>query len=91
MKGSERLMTVTLEIPEELAQRLGPEAARMSREALGLEAHRQGRWTEAELGRFLGVTRLALDQFLKDHGVDLRYTWDDLERERQAHRELDRL
>jgi len=29
-------MTVTLEIPEELAQRLGPQAARMSREALGL-------------------------------------------------------
>jgi len=30
-------MTVTLEIPEELAQRLGPEAARMSREAAGRE------------------------------------------------------
>lgn len=81
-------MTVTLEIPEELARRLGPEAARMSREALGLEAHRQGLWTEAELGRFLGLTRLALDRFLKDHGVDLAYTWDDLERERKIHREI---
>lgn len=81
-------MTVTLEIPEELAQRLGPEALRMSCEALGLEAHRQGLWTEAELGRFLGLTRLALDRFLKDHGVDLAYTWDDLERERKLHREI---
>ena len=81
-------MTVTLEIPEELARRLGPEAAQMSRDALGLEAHRQGLWTEAELGRFLGLTRLTLDQFLKDHGVEFAYTWDDLERERKLHRTL---
>jgi hypothetical protein len=81
-------MTVTLEIPDALAQRLGPEAARMSREALGLEAHRQGLWTEAELGRFLGLNRLALDRFLKEHGVEIAYDWDDLERERRVHREL---
>lgn len=81
-------MTVTLEIPEELAGRLGPQAARMSREALGLEAHRQGLWTESELGRYLGLTRLALDQFLKDHGVELVYSWDDLQRERSLHLEI---
>ena len=81
-------MTVTLEIPEELAQRLGPQAALISREALALEAHRQGLWTEAELGRFLGLSRVALDQFLKDHCVELAYTWDDLELEREVHRKL---
>ena len=81
-------MTLTLEIPEELAQRLGPEAARLSREALGLEAHRQGLWTEAELGRFLGLSRFALDQFLKDHGVELAYTWEDVQLERELHRRL---
>lgn len=81
-------MTVTLEIPEELAARLGTGALRMSREALGLEAHRQGLWTEAELGRFLGLTRLALDRFLKNHQVDLAYTWEDLELERKTHLDL---
>ena len=81
-------MTVTLEIPEELAQRLGPQAARVSREALGLEALRQGLWTEAELGRFLGLTRLAWNQFLKDHGIELAYSWKDLERERELYRKL---
>lgn len=81
-------MTLTLEIPEELARRLGPEALQVSREALALEALRQGLWTEAELGRFLGLSRLALDQFLKRHGVELAYTWDDLERERRLHRQL---
>jgi hypothetical protein len=44
-------MTVTFEIPDQLAGRLGPDAARMSHEALGLEAHRQGLWTEAERER----------------------------------------
>ena len=77
-------MIVTVEIPEDLARRLGPEANRMSREALGLEAHRKGLWTEADLGRFLGLNRLALDQFLKDHGVELAYGWDDLEHERDV-------
>ena len=81
-------MTVIPVIPEELGRRLGPEAARMSREALGLEALRQRLGTEAELGRFLGLTRLALDHFLKDHGVDLAYQWDDLERERTVFREI---
>ena len=81
-------MMVTLEIPEELARRLGSQAVRMSQEALGLEALRPGLWTEAELGRFLGLTRLALDQFLKDHGVELAYTWEDVERERELHRKL---
>jgi hypothetical protein len=81
-------MTVTLEIPEELARHLGPEALRMSREALGLEAHRQGLWTESELGVFLGLSRVALDLFLKEHGVELDYNWDDLEYERRVQREL---
>jgi hypothetical protein len=81
-------MIVTLEIPDELARRLGAEAPRMSREALAVEAHRQGLWTEAELGEFLGLSRLALDRFLNEHGVELAYSWEDLERERKVHREL---
>ena len=85
-----RAMTVTLEIPEELASRLGPAATRLSREALGIEALRRGFWTEAELDRFLSLSRMALDRFLKDHGVELSYTWDDLERERELHRALPR-
>ena len=81
-------MTVTVDIPEELAERPGPQATRISREALALEAHRQGLWAEAELGRFLGLSRVALDQFLKDHGVELACGWEDLEREREVHRTL---
>jgi len=81
-------MTLTLVIPEELAQHLGSEALRMSRDALGLEAYRRGLWTEAELSQFLGLTRISLDRFLKHHGIDLSYTWQDLERERKLHCDL---
>ncbi len=49
-------MIVAREIPEELAQRLGPRTVRISREGLRLEAHRQGERSEAEVGRFLGLT-----------------------------------
>ena len=81
-------MTISLDIPEELAARLGSRATDMSREALGLAALKAGLWTEAELGRFLRLPRLALAQFLKDHDVEIPYTWEDLEEERELYRNL---
>jgi hypothetical protein len=80
-------MTIVVDIPEELAARLGSRAAAMSREGLGLAALKEGLWTEAELGRFLGLPRLALAQFLKDH-VEIPYTWEDLERERALYQKF---
>lgn len=81
-----------MEIPEELAERLGADPARLpaqALEALVLEAHRQGKLSEAEVGRMLGIaSRFQLDRFLKDHGIELAYTREDLEYERQMHREL---
>ena len=81
-------MTITVHIPEELAARLGSRAATMSREGLGLAALKEGLWTESELGRFLDLPRLALAQFLKDHDVEIPYTWEDLEREREIYRKF---
>ena len=81
-------MTITIDIPEELAERLGDRVASMPREGLALAAIREGLWTEAELGQFLGLPRLAIDQFLKDNGVEIPYTWEDLERERALFRKL---
>ena len=88
VEGESTVVTITLDIPEELAARLGSRAATMSREGLGLAALREGLWTEAELGQFLGLPRLALSQFLKAHGVEIPYTWDDLERERETYRQF---
>ena len=75
-------MTITLEIPEEPAGRPGNRAAAMSRESFGLAALKEGLWTEVQPGRFLGLSRIAPDQFLKNHGVEIPYIFEDLERER---------
>ncbi len=81
-------MTITTDIPEELAERLGDRVASLPSEGLAVAAIREGLWTEAELGRFLGLPRLAIDHFLKDNGVEIPYTWEDLERERALFRKL---
>ena len=85
-------MLITVEIPEELAQRLGSDPIHLPRqalEALVLEGHRQGKLSEAEVGRLLGIeSRFRIERFLKDHGVELAYTRDDLEYERRVDREL---
>jgi hypothetical protein len=85
-------MTATIDIPVSLAEHLGIKDAcdlpRLALEALTLEALRQGRIGEAEAGLILGIEdRYALDGFLKQHGIEIDYAWEDLERERAAFRQ----
>jgi hypothetical protein len=81
-------MNVTVEIPDELAERLssaGGDLSRRALEAFALEEFKSGRLTKPELRRLLGYeTRAALDGFLKAHAVvhDLP-TIADLEQERR--------
>lgn len=79
-------MDVTIQIPDELAPRLGAAAdlPRRALEALAIEEFRLGRITQAELRRFLGVaTRHKLDGILKAHGLYTPYAPGDLEQERR--------
>ena len=85
-------MQVTLDIPDDMAERLkaaGGDLSRRALESLALEEYKRGRLTKPELRRLLGFgTRDALDGFLKTHGVFEPYGLDDLARER---RDLERL
>lgn len=85
-------MTLTVQIPDDLAERLNAadgDLPRRALEALALEEFKSERLTKPELRRLLGYeTRAALDGFLKAHGVFEEYTLDDLEQER---RDLKRL
>lgn len=85
-------MQLTVDIPDDVAERLkaaGDDLSRRALEAFALEEYKQGRLTKPELRRLLGfVTREALDGFLKAHGVFECYGLDDLVRERQ---DLERL
>jgi hypothetical protein len=85
-------MNVTVEIPDEVAQRLkaaGGDLSRRALEALALEEYKLGRLSRPELRRLLGfATRAELDAFFKAHEVFGTYTPADLERDRQDLRRL---
>ena len=85
-------MQVTVDIPDDVAERLkvaGGDLSRRALEAFALEEYRRGQLTKPELRRLLGLgTRDALDGFLKAHDVFEPYSLDDLARERH---DLERL
>jgi len=66
-------MTVTIEIPDDLASVLGgtgKELANAALEAIALEGYRSDRLSEADIGQLLGFeTRMEVHAFLKDHRV----------------------
>ena len=83
---------LTLNLPDELSAALsgsGQDLSRAALEAIALEAYRERKLTAAQLRRVLGFeTQYQLDGFLKQHNVWLDYTWQDLERDRETHRQL---
>lgn len=85
-------MTITLELPEEIARHLArqwQDLPRLALEGLALEGYRARKLSTDQMRRLLGFeTRHELDAFLKKHEVWLDYDLDDLERDRDAHRRL---
>jgi hypothetical protein len=83
---------VTIALPDELSAALaapGQDLFRAAFEALALAAYRERKISAAQLRHLLGYeTRMEVDAFLKSHGVELEYTLEDLERDRETHRQL---
>ena len=81
--------TFMLSLPQEIAIQLaanGEDLSRMALEALALQEYRASKLPTAQLQCVLGFeTRVEVDEFLKKHGVELEYTYADLERDREAH------
>jgi len=80
-------MQVTVEIPDEMAQKLTPQGqdpARTTLEAVAIEGYRSGALTAHQARRLLGFeTRYELDGFLKEHNVwEHAYSLEDLEQDR---------
>ena len=81
-------MHLDVEIPDDLAGRLGASSIDLSRralEAFGLEEYKSERISQAELRNLLRLSRYELDGFLKAHNIWIDYTLDDF------HREMDTL
>jgi len=78
-------MTITLDIPEELAAQLGGSPQQLSREAFEafvLETYRQNRIDAPQAAQVLGYSRMRWEQCLEEHGVlKDAYTVEDLERD----------
>lgn len=82
-------MDVTVQIPDDLAIRMGSDLSRRALEALAAEEYKRGLLTKPDLRRLLGFeTGHQIDEFLKDHEVFEDYTLEDLEREREGLRHL---
>jgi hypothetical protein len=82
---------LTIALPDELwAAFAGQDLSRAAFEALVLAAYSRLKITAAQLRQLLGFeTRMELDAFLKKQGIELEYTLEDLERDRDKHRRLD--
>jgi hypothetical protein len=78
-------MRITLNLPEDVAEGLAEKWADLPRaalESLALEGYRAGALTQAQLRRLLGLSSVTeTDAFLKQHGVYLEYTLDELEQD----------
>jgi predicted HTH domain antitoxin len=84
-------MQITVDLPDDLVQQMipaGQNPARAVLENIAIEAFRTQRLTEHQLAQLLGMDRYQLDGFLKDRGVWLDYTLDDLRQELEAQRKL---
>lgn len=78
-------MQITFNLPQDVAEDLRAkwgDLPRAALESLALEGYRSGALTHAQLRRLLGFgSRNEVDAYLKQHGVYLDYTLDDLERD----------
>jgi hypothetical protein len=82
-------MRITLDLPDDFARSLEANLPRALLEGLALEGYRSGKLTEEQVRKMLGYgTRLQVDGFLKEHGVYLDYTLEDLDRETETSREF---
>jgi hypothetical protein len=83
-------MEVAIHVPDDVAAAMPWEdIPRHILEQLALEGYRDGWLSEEQVRRWLGyATRLDVHGFLKAHGVYLRYSVEDLERDRATHERL---
>ena len=76
-------MTITLNLPEDIAQHLasrGEDPGRTALEALALEGYRSRMLSEEQIRRMLGFeTRMEVHGFFRKHDVYLNYTSRDLQ------------
>ena len=83
-------MEIAIHLPDDIVRVLPwQDIPRHMLENIALEGYQTGHLSEEQVRRLLGYsTRLEVHGFLKEHNVPLRYTLEDLDKDREAHRRL---
>jgi predicted HTH domain antitoxin len=88
----ERRMQITVELPEDIARHLAADSQDLPRaaiEALAIDGVRSGKLSTGQARRLLGFsTRMQVDGFLKERGVYLPLTVEDVERDAALSRDF---
>ncbi|MGA9771215.1 MAG: UPF0175 family protein [Blastocatellia bacterium] len=77
-------MSVTIDLPEEIAQQLQAHWGDLSRrtlEALAIEGYRSMVLSLGQVAEMLGLSVWEAEVFLKERGVDMLYTVEDLKQD----------
>jgi hypothetical protein len=85
------MVHIAIELPEDIASRLGEpnDLSRVALEALAAQGYRSGKLTHAEVQKMIGFTsRWETDSFLKRDGAYVDYTEADLEHDLRVSRQL---
>lgn len=77
-------MQLTVQLPDEVAAQLGPDAQKSVLEAVVADAYREGRLTDGQVARALGLTRWQAEEFLDKHGARASYTLEMLQEDRRT-------
>lgn len=79
-------MTVTLELPDEIAQALGTEGdiSRRLLESLAIESYRRETITQMQVGKLLNLSRIETENFLAQHVDLIDYDPSEFQREIEA-------
>lgn len=82
-----RIMQITVQLPDDLSQH--PNPGREALEALVIVGYRDGKLSQHQASRLLGLSRFEFDGFLKErHIYDHAYDLEDLEEDRETFRQL---
>jgi hypothetical protein len=85
-------MEVSIHLPDDIiprGQAQWEDVPRHVLESLALAWYQSGELSEEQVRRLWGYhTRLEVHAYRKNHDVPLRYTLEDLEKDREAHRRL---
>lgn len=87
-------MQITIELPDDIANRLSQQVNNLSQqalEALAIEGYRNERLSHSEVGRMLNLDLWEVEAFLKKANASMRYDEADLKRDRKTHQVLEQL